>query len=487
METEHRQQRLGILALCAIVLLVYARGLNGPFLYDDAAYVVHNPTIQSPITAIETFGAPTAIDKGEFYWQVYRPIVPVVYSLIHALFGLNPFGFHLVNVLLHALNAILLFLLLRKLNLTLLAALFSAAWWALHPVHVESVQWISGLDDVLGPTLALAAILLTFNKKYVHALLCYTLALLTKETAIMAIVPLFALEWFRHPGVVGQKLRRASLVTLPFVAPAAAYVLLRFVLIGLQQDATYWGGSLQSTALTMSKAFLVYVRLIFVPVQLRINYLFPVETGVSLAVALGLAALALCLAVIIYTYKKAPLICAGLVWFFAFLFPVSNLLPIFALVGERFMYLPLAGLALVLADLGSRIRNVKKPMLVAGVLILATLAALSVIRIGVWCDEERFWQDIVRKEPEILGYKTNLAVFYAKQQKYDLAEPLFREVFEKRPKDIEAAANLARLFLDSGQTRQAVVLYEQLCAHRPDNPRFSEGLAQAKSALPSPP
>lgn len=471
------------LVLVLAVLAVYARGIHGPFLYDDLAYVVGNPTIRSLSGALASFGDPAAGDDGHFSDQVYRPLIPVAYALIHAVGGMKPAAFHLALYLLHALNTVLVFVLFRRLTVRGGAAFWAAAWWGLHPVQVESVQWISGLDDVLGGTFVLLTSLLVIADRRYVAWPVFLLGLLCKETSIMAAALVFLLVFFRDDSPPAARFRTAALRTVPFAAMAVGYLIVRAALIGLTQGQGYWGGSVAATIFTMAKGLLVYFRLILLPVSLRINYLFHLEHGMNFASGIGFALILVAGVVAWLAYRRRPLITLGILWFFCFFAPVSNLFPIYALVNERFLYVPLIGVALVGADLVGRIQTHLRFYVVTGFLILVVLAALSFSRVGVWLDEERFWKDIVDKEPGIVGFQTNLGIVYAGQKRYEEAEALFRAVLGRRPNDVEAAANLGQLYLESGRYPEALALYEQLHARRPDDPRFTTGRELVRAAM----
>ncbi|NLH47408.1 MAG: tetratricopeptide repeat protein [Myxococcales bacterium] len=474
---------LEILSLVAVTLLIYARGAAGPFLYDDIAFVVDNPAAADFSLALQTFGSPAATSTRDFPKQVYRPLIPPLYALVHAIGGMRPFFFHWLNYLVHAGGAILLFLLLLKLTAARDASFAAAVWWAVHPAHVEAVQWISGLDDVLCPLLLLLTFLLFLSGRRLGAGLAYLAALLTKEVAVMAPPLLFVLAFREAAGDGRPRARAAALRTVFYFLAAGAYVLLRQSLIGLQQDSQYWGHSLAATLLTMSHSFLIYLRLIFFPLSLRINYLFDIVRGFSPLVLAAAVVLALLAIVMIACARRRFPVSFGIGWFFVFMFPASNVLPILALVGERFLYLPLAGVAMLIAAVGAGLKTRRRWFALAWCLLIFWLAVGSYQRVGVWLDEEVFWRDILRKEPEILGYRNSLGSYYARQGRFAEAEALFMEVLQKRPADFLAAENLALLYLDTGRPAQSLSMYRQLQAFRPNEPRYRQGLEKAEKAL----
>jgi len=337
---------------------------------------------------------------------------------------------------------------------------------------LESVQWISGLDDVLVGTFLLVTFLLFERGKYIGSLGVFTLALLTKETAVVFPALVFARVLFQDDRPPGKKLKTAFFAASPFLLLAIAFVLVRAKAVGLGQSPDFWGGSPLFTALIMLKAFSVYVRLILFPVALRIGYYFEMEHFLSWTTLAGGACLLAAAVAIATSAGKRPLFAFGGLWFFIFMLPASNIVPIRAIVGERFLYLPLMGIALVLAGILPLGKNKGKW---AGSLFLALLFLLGLgasHRVGVWTNETVFWEDIIRKEPEMFEFKTNLANRLALDKRYERAEELFKQVLEKDPWNVPAASGLAQVFFDTGRLEKSLTLYGQLSAVRPNDPSY---------------
>lgn len=482
---EDKTTLYAIFTIVAGTILVYATGLRGPFLLDDLPCIVLNPTIKNISLAFTTFGHPEAISDGSFTYFNYRPLMPVIYAFVHALFGLAPFAYHLLNILVHALNGVLIYFLILRVTRHAPASFAAAAWWALHPVHVESVQNASGTDDLLNATFTVLALLLLLKKRTGWSLFLFALALLTKESAVVAPGLIFIMMFREKEGAVGQKLKQAFLVTVPFAILAIGYMSVRYFFQGLEHGNAPVQNITESLII-FPKIFLVYMRLMLVPAGLRINYFIPVVTQVGATVIFGYAIITGMLLAALICLKKKPLISLGIAWFFIAFIPVSNLVPIRTLVGERFMYLPFVGAAIIIGVVGSGIRSKKIFFAGAWAILLVVLAVGSMIRIGVWCDEEKFWKDIIHKEPGFRVYQmyeTNLALFYMKHQRPDEAEALFKEALRQQPGNKKFAANLAQFFYLTGKYKPAGQLFEQLVKEDPKNPAFAAGLELAKAAL----
>ena len=140
---------MGIAALLLIVMLAYIPAMRGGFVWDDIQYVVNNPTLRTLDGLREIWFRPYSTPQ-------YYPLVFTAFWAGYRLWGLNPFGYHLFNVLLHCLSIILLWLILRRLSVP--GAWLAAAVFALHPINVESVAWITELKNVLSGSFYLASL-----------------------------------------------------------------------------------------------------------------------------------------------------------------------------------------------------------------------------------------------------------------------------------------------------------------------------------------
>jgi len=511
----------------AASFLLYVRGLNGPFLYDDTFQIVDNPVVRDLGLALRTFGNPSALAINDFVRQSYRPLLPLEYALIHAVFGMHPFGFHLVLALLHALNAAMLFALLRRASGAGPAA-WATAWWAFHPVHVEAVQFASGLRDVSSAMWVLLTLLLLAKRRVAPAVLAFLLALLSKETAVMGAGAIFLGAGLAATGSWRQRLRRAATTAAPFLALAAAYIVLRAATIGVKQMNGYWGGSFGASALTMAKVFLTYLRVTALPVVLRVQYYPSIERGLSVPVVAGLLALTAMIVAAFLAARRRPLLAFGIFWFLLFLLPVSNLTPIVQFMNERFFYLPLMGVAACIAwavpflatpnPPRTPIRGWRRSVAVAaGLGVLALLGVLTFQRIGVWLDEEVFLKDIIAKEPLIPGYQRALGEKYelwgrlgdaeqvfekmrerwpdsvefaitlsgicAREGRFAEAENVLKEILVRRPHSVSAATALADFLFDRGRFSEALPLYEQLTAATQDDAHIRRRTNEARAAI----
>src|SRR5437016_13884982 len=189
---------LGALGLSLVTILIYRPAWDGGFLWDDDRYATHNPLLTAPDGLRRIWFSLDAPSQ-------YFPLTYTVLRIERLLWGLNPAGFHWVNILLHVANAVLVWRVLSRLNIP--ASWFAAAIFALHPVQVESVAWISELKNVLMGfffLLTLLAWIVFVDERtrrpwlfYCLALFCYVLALSAKATACTLPAALFLILWLQ--------------------------------------------------------------------------------------------------------------------------------------------------------------------------------------------------------------------------------------------------------------------------------------------------
>ena len=270
--------------LVAVVASLYANTLFHGFVFDDVTLIQQNPDV------IE-------LNWGKILGRSgYRPIRTFTYALNSALGGMNPFGYHVFNVLLHAANSLLVFLFLRSIQGRIDVSFLGAMLFAVHPVQTASVAYISGRKDLLAAFFVLLA-LLSYNKWRRQggwqgltltgsALL---LAILSKEVAAVFPVLFLLVDLCRRgsgcqlqarPGLVETLKQSARLYSVLFAASIAA-VYYAVVWTEASRLGGYWGGTLATQWATSFKLFVHYLRLALVPYPLLADYIavFPISTG----------------------------------------------------------------------------------------------------------------------------------------------------------------------------------------------------------------
>jgi len=406
---------LTLLLLAAVSLAVYWPATGHDFLvnWDDPQYVLDNPLVKG-LTLRHAASAFTTFSLGN-----YAPLHLVSYMVDHEVWGLRPSGFIFTNILLHTLNGLLFFLLLRRLAGEKVWPVFASLIFLLHPVQVESVVWVSQRKNVLAMVFFLSAFHFYASYRdvgrrhagwrYALSLAAFLLALLAKSAAIV-----FPLAILLHDACFREErdMKKVLVDKIPFLAVGAVFGVLAVESHSAQHlgGGTAWhGGTPYATFLTMTTVLIRYIGLVLWPANLSAYYDPPVKSAVDpeVAVAAFLIALLVLAGGILYRRRRDLFFWYAL--FFVALLPVSQVVPIVTLMNDRYLYFPMLGASALLGfaflrDLEWGVLARSKPHLVAASLLLLAVGALTattVRRIEVWQDSYTLWADAVRKAPDV--------------------------------------------------------------------------------------
>lgn len=437
--------------LCLAVLAAYLPALGSGFIWNDADYVTH-PALRSwsGLVRIWTeFGAT----------EQYYPLLHSTFWLQHRLWGDSPLGYHLVNVLAHAGGAVLFASVLRQLRAP--GAWLAAALFALHPVHVESVAWISEQKNTLSLLLYLGAARfhLSFDahrrpRDYAFATALFALSLLTKTVTATLPAALLVVAWWQRGKL---EWRRDVRPLLPWLAlGAAAGILISWI----ERDIGGAGGaefdvSAIERLLIAGRAFWFYLGSLVWPFEL--NFIYPrwtPDAGALWQWLYPLAALALLVAAwSIRRRTRAPL--AALLFFAGSLFPVLGFVNLYGAryswVWDHWQYLPdLGPLALAgtgLALLGARLREPwRLPARIAAAALFVGLAALTWQHSRIFHDDETLYGATLRRNPEAWMAHGNLGSLLAADSNRRVeALHHLRAALELKPDSAELHENLANV------------------------------------------
>jgi hypothetical protein len=392
------------LIICALLVAVcYANALPNAFILDDILIVAANEHIRH-------------IDPLHFlfqsYWGdlnhagIYRPLTIFTFSLEYPIWKVWAPGFRLTNLLLHALNGWLVFLLVRGLLGSPAAALASAVIYVIHPVQTEAVVSIVGRSELLAATLFFTAWLAFRKGRTGWAALAYFFAALAKESAI-TFPAIAMLEIAISEGGVRKVIeswRRFALLA----ATGIAYLALRAHVLGglgIPPSGQYLNGTLtlMQRWMTSGRVFLQYFKLLLFPVQVTGDYDFnsiPLAGIRDWDAWLGLILVAGLIATAVYVARKKPGISIGILFFFVALLPVSNwIMPIALLMAERFLYTPVFGFALLAGMTWAAIRdNGPRRAVAAGIVSVCVILCIS--HNYIWQDTLTFHENAVRLAPQ---------------------------------------------------------------------------------------
>jgi tetratricopeptide (TPR) repeat protein len=397
------EPRVACLLIACLAFFAYLPALSGGFVYDDERFIEKNPPVTHLTAAnvVRYFTDPTS--HSIVGHDIYRPLRTLEFAIDWAISGGRPGFFHLRSMLHHALACVLLYAVLRRLLEADVPALLGTLAFALHPVQTESVAWITSRADVLLLVWFLLALLLYLRERPLLAALAFLGALLSKETAVFFPAAVFLVDLFRRADL--RPFRRWAWYGV-YATMAVAYVVFWVYLVaGARLEnvghlgGRWWGGSYPMTLLTMTKGFLHYARVIAFPVHFTVDYHVPASTGLGAGEVVAIVILGALVAAAVAGGRRSRL---ALAWFFLALLPVSNLIrPIGIPTAERFLYLPLVGVALWAGPVLARYRRLAAA-------VLACLFVLTFARSRIWRTNDSLWlaAEKVARTPRGLDYQS---------------------------------------------------------------------------------
>lgn len=389
------------LLLAGLVWFVFGRTLRHQFVaYDDQNYVYENPVVTAGLTANSLLAA-----FAETHARNWHPLTTISHMLDCELFGLDPAGHHLTNVLLHTAAVLLLFPVLSAMTGSIWRSAFVAAVFAIHPLRVESVAWVAERKDVLSAMLFIVT--LGFYARYVAAptrlryagvLVAFALGLMAKPMLVTAPLLLLLLDYwplrrFEKPRSSAAKLilEKVPLLVLSSFAAIATLVAQKST-IGYGGQ-TPWVSRLGNAAM----ACVTYVCQMFWPRRLAVFYPQPID-GVPVAkIVLCLALLGLVTAIAWWLRKTRPYLIVGWLWYLICLAPTLGFIPVgLQAHADRYTYLPHIGLYLsftwLVADLIARNAAAQRICALGSAAVIILLASLARAQTSSWRNTETLWQ-----------------------------------------------------------------------------------------------
>ena len=525
-EKMERPGVLCILLAVATLAVFLPVGRQGYVNYDDSDYVTANRHVQSGLRWENVIWA---FKSG--HASNWHPLTWISHMLDIQLFGDKPGAQHLVSVGLHIANALLLFLLLRRMTGALWRSVMVAALFALHPLHVESVAWVSERKDVLSAVFFLLTLgayvryaecrmqnaecgmqqseratthrasrftfyVLRFTPApasvwYLLAVLCFALGLMSKPMLVTLPFVLLLLDyWPLHRLELNTKNSKLKTVIplvlekLPFFVLAVASSLVTFI---VQRK----GGAV-STSLSLgarvANALVAYVRYIgktFWPSDLSILYPHPGHWPAWQVAAAAALLLAICVVVIVLV-RRQPFLAMGWLWFCGTLVPVIGVVQVgIQSMADRYTYLPLIGLFIMLAwGIAEWMPNRpwRSESLVAGsISVLAACALLTARQIQFWRDSEALFRHAVQVTRDNYLAYNNLGFYLNGQGRTVEALENYRQALKINPAYEDALNNLGYALAGQKKYLEAIPLYEAALRVRPNHVEVHNNLGNALS------
>ena len=460
-----RQNILPILALGVLVVVSYLPAmLWGGFVWDDIIWTT-SQAVQDGWYGLWSLWSGDAYNMYDTTEGHYWPLVYTTFWLEHKLWGFAPRGYHIVNVLLHLANTLLVWHLLRRLAVP--GAWMVAAVFAVHPLHVESVAWVIERKDVLSGLFYLTAVLawMRFVEKprrgrYAGSLVLYAAALLSKSIAITLPAVLLLWHWWKQGRVTSTDLLRL----VPFFMVGLAIVVgdLSFY---RSMEVVSFDYSLTERTLIAARALWFYVGKLLWPSGLAVIYpLWDIRVADPLAWGYLLAAVALAVALWHFRHQigRGPL--AGVLFFAVTLSPVLDFVDYgymqYAFVADRFQYL--AGLGVMAVVIGAATYGVcrlsdlwQKGALGVAAVVIVVLGMLTWQQASIYQDDETLNRHIIALNPQARSAHYCLGKALYEQERYEEALSPARVAVEQRPDFFEAHVNLGAILRELERLEEA--------------------------------
>ena len=464
--------------------------------FDDYRYVVENEMV---LNGLNPSGIATALFKP--YFSNWHPLTMLSYMFDATFFGTGPRGFHTVNLLLHLLNTGLLFLVLQKMTKALWPSAVVAALFALHPLHVESVAWISSRKDVLSGTFWILTIWAYFEytrdttrRRFVAVCALFLLGIMSKPMVVTLPFLLLLLDYWplnrygEERKLKWERVRALTMEKIPLFIMAGISIIITFY-ASVEGDAVR---SLEQVPLAdrlmnTPVAYVVYVLKMFWPTGLCPGgYVMPRSVQIWHAAGAVSALAAISLGALLVR-KRQPFLLVGWFWFLGTLVPVIGIVSIgFAWRTDRYTYLPMIGLfvALVwgLAELLKNRRHGQRVLASAAIVVLVASSVLSWRQLGYWRDSKSMWFRILEVSPRHPQAHFNVGLLYAKDNELREAIRYFMEAIELNGNEPQTLVALGSTLLEAGYLVKAEEALEIAVREKPDYVLGYFQLAQAEQA-----
>lgn len=506
---------LQIIIILMLLLAVYFNAIFNSFVYDDTEQVLDNPWIKDVRHIPEIFSRSVWSFKKEILVSnYYRPMMYIIYMFNYHVFGLKPWGFHLVNILFHAGVSTLVFIIMKKLESgyapsngpaleppgswqlwrrkrTLLSPPFIAsAVFAVHPIHTEAVAWVAGLPDLSFSFFFLLSFYLYLRSRdalgvaYVLSLGSFFIAVLCKETAL--VLPVIVLAYDLTFNKEGFRTSGRWKRYFAYLAVAGMYLIMRInALGGLAPLPAHAKLSVHGYIINVFPLFMQYLEKLVMPVNLNAFHVFhPIGSLFQLRGLLSVTVAAAFVLLVLIALKRKRVV------FFCLLLVVVPLLPVLYIPGlgesafaERYLYLPSLGFAFLSALLFSwGITNAPKRtpfLIVAFILVIGSYSAATASRNAVWNNDYVLFADTVRKSPDAASPRISLGNALCDNGRIDEAFEQYEAALKIEPDSPEAYNNIGDVCRERGWLDKAVGYYQIALALNPDSAGIHNNLGNA--------
>jgi len=486
--SKHRFHLLAAGLLIVAVTLVYLNCLTNEFVWDDKFLIEKNSYIQSWQNLPTVFTSHLFEASGSPSMS-YRPLQSLTYILDYSIWGLNPVGYHLTNIIFHLFCTVILYASLNLLLHNNHMALVSALLFGIHPIHTEAVTYVAGRADPLMGTFFLSGfcMFILFRTRQgrqgwlflVGFVLMFVLSILSKAYGAFLILALLLYDVYHRPD---QDIAKIILPYLLVTLVIAGYVWVRGNIdfpVAQMELSSASPPPFTDRILTFPKVLAVYMGLLIMPLHLQMQRAMPlsrVPFDIYIIGAFGI--LFLLIYAIVRTYKRQKMVSFGLGWFLLMIFPLSDTIyPLNASMAEHWLFIPSIGfitaaVAFVWNMTGkewsvrTHVFDRRLRLLLFSVFIIF-FGARTVMRNRDWKDEFTIWSQTAAY-PTNASVHGNLAVAYWRKGNVDRAIEELRHAIRLQNNYPEAHYNLGYIYMSQGKQQLAKKEFQEAIRYRPD-------------------
>lgn len=469
-------QGRALFIIVGATVLAYANSLSGAFVFDDTKQILGNSELRNWGNLFRAFTSDVwHFQRSTLTTDIpppyYRPLFTGYLTLNYQLFGVWEPGWHLMNLLVHTVATVLIYFLLKKLSRDRLIATLGALVFGLHPAHVESVSWISGIPDPLCALFYVPSLLWyvryreeSARKWLIASVVMFGLAILCKETplALLMVIGVWDLTRQKDKSWL-VRLKNSSIHLVPYAIVAAGYLLLRFSVLGRISWKHPFMARVPDSAIwmTVPYVFLNYVKHLIAPFYLSLIYGTSFITSAGDPRFLLPSALLIGLGYVLWVYRKKldTELWVAMTLFVAPLLPVLNLRVFHYeyIIQDRYLYLPSIGFCYLLAIGIARLASHQKNLAIAAsAAIVLSFGASTFLQNRVWHDSVALWQRAIYYAPASWSTHYNLGLAYLGRKQNNLALTELTEAHRLNPEQATVLNNLALAQAGSGDVASAI-------------------------------
>lgn len=500
---------IAITILLIVSFGVYANTLFNEFVYDDNVQVLGNLWIKDSSNIPAVFSSPTwafsTENSSQSKFNYYRPMMHLIYMAEYHIFGLKPWGWHLVNIIFHAINSIMVFLITFRLFHTrmgevivgvplvttgrfgrgqathlhsqeeqegIIFSLIAAILFNTHPINTEVVAWVAGIPELSFTLFCLMSFYLYISQRYLLSSFFFFMAAISKETALILPIFLLVYDYACRRGIFSK---RNYANYLPFIMVTGIYMFLRIYALGGMAPQRHRHDYLSSFQyfINVFPLIIQYFEKLILPINLTFHVFHPVYSILEPKTIISIS-LTISFLTILFLIRRVSILA-----FFALLWVLIPLLPVLYIPGvgentfaERYLYLSSAGFSVLAAYLFTKALYklefrkmgwaIKKVLIISICIIIGLYSTGTIRRNLVWANSMVLWFDIVQKSPDSAMAHYNLGGSYYFDGQIDLAIMEFQKAIEIAPGYVDAHYNLGAVYQNKGLLKNAIEEYQEV-------------------------